>query len=177
MRGRKNHGKRWAQHIIRGIRYRNRARRQFQSGVRWWSVDTWPVGHWKRKPVYAVHWQAYRQPPRKDFAGFKRYVHSPFFPVVPNLHILDAYYKVPPLLYFVPPIPQGLVPHSSHPIQPYLGCALRLVTCRGHKVGRRPKGTRAMWAAYIHFKVTLRHGMGMWPSWDPKHRTPVDPAT
>jgi len=77
----------------------------------------------------------------------------------------------------VPPILSLPFFAMDHPKGYVCNVQARGVEPATHKPGRGGAFRRGCWGAFIHFKLTSRFGPGLWPAWDPKHRTPVDPDT
>jgi hypothetical protein len=84
----------------------------------------------------------------------------------------DGRHKTPHV-HAVPPINVSSHGHVEHPKFALLGFHVRAVKSATHQPGRGGAFRRGCWGAFIHWKLSGH----LWPSWDPKHRTPVDPDT
>jgi hypothetical protein len=175
--GRANHGVRWGIWMANAVKYRQRQRRR----TRW----KYKSKHFnddgsvtvQHKPAYTFVRQQTLQPANISFSGTSQYAPLLPAPVGYLFHIQPAKQHVFPFPWSAPPVYYWHAGHRINPRSSVVGAQLRRVHFNGRKQGRLKGTCRAKWAAYIHFKDTLKDGPGMWPAWDPSHRTPVDPDT
>ena len=177
MRGRKCHGARKAKYRVFRLRSLKRARRankiharnkwQFHHGP--YEVNAnWPwlfeggVGKMKQR--------ACKQDVPNHTEGVYPIGFGAFFVVASGGSRREvAIFRVPSRL--VPP------PHNTHDQDVGSVWRFKPLLHRGHKIGRQTGFGRKCWGAYRWWRATGGHAGGMWPSWDPQHRTPVDPST
>ncbi len=172
MRGRHDHGVRRALWKKRKKRYLRRAQREQASG----SLETYIDGYTgvlvhRHSPKRHTRRYTYPSPSLEDVItephGGPIIFGTPFaYTVAPATHF------IPPHIHATPPTTTLGPHHRSHSKLAVLDYHHRSVIHRGRQTRHLTGRQRASWAAFLFWK---KHGGffgGVWPSWDPDHRTP-----
>ncbi len=172
--GRHNHG-------VRLALWKNRRRRYMRRHQRAWGSS----GHYKYTsilggPVVVVH----RRHIDVGVVGDLMPSHREWDKTTDHAYLLGMLHGWPfvvtrdgrhkcPHIHGIPTINVSLTGHVLRPSFALVGFHVRAVQPARHQPGRGGAFRRGCWGAFIHQKLNS----GLWPSWDPKHRTPIDPAT